>query len=82
MVPKFEIHSRAGNEQDINIVCDEPCIIYLMFKVDLPTYPSILVALLHRWSTCLDQVRVEDVKTPRSRLQSVHSKMVSLSSYG
>ena len=57
-------------------------VVSLMFKVDLRTYPSILVALLHRWSTCLDQVRVEDVNAPGSRSQSVLSTMASLSLYG
>ena len=48
----------------------------LMFSVALRTNPKALVALVHWYSTCLDHVKSDDVKIPRSRSQSEHSKIV------
>ena len=48
----------------------------LMLSVALRTNPKALVALVHWYSTCLDHVKSDDVKIPRSRSQSVHYKIV------
>ena len=70
-------------------ICDRTSVIYsvrralqfLIVPVDLLMKPNILFAFEHCSNTCLRQVKLFDIHTPRSRSFSTFSNMLSCKVY-